>query len=190
MILFKAAHRVILSTAILIAFCVTGLAQDAGQVLRVSVGFGTLKNTVTMSPEKKAEVDRLEALARAANAANKYGDALKHLYHAMALMRGNDWTPANALTSALTIKVDRVVLEPGKSVTIRLAQMYMLDEPLQGKLSGEIEIVRADQPTQVKASKPIGPIAPDFIGQPFSTEMTIPEVPDGTYRISIKLETP
>jgi len=142
-----------------------------------------------MTPEKTAEVDRLEALARAANAASRYGDALKHLYHAMALMRGTGWTPANALTSALTIKLDRVVLEPGNSVTVRLAQMYTLDEPLQGKLSGAIQIVSADQPTQVKASKPIGPIAPDFIVQPFSTEMTIPDLADGNYRISIKLET-
>ena len=187
--IFKAAKRLILSTAILLACCANGLAQDAGQVLRVSVGFGTLKNTVTMTPEKKAEVDRLEGLARAANAASRYGDALKHLYHAMALMRGNDWTPANALTSALTIKLDKVVLEPGKSVTIRLTQMYALDEPLQGKLSGAIQIVRLDQPTQVKASKPIGPIAPDFNTQPFTAEMTIPEIADGNYRISIKLET-
>ena len=86
--IFKAAKRLILSTAILLACCANGLAQDAGQVLRVSVGFGTLKNTVAMTPEKKAEVDRLEGLARAANAASKYGDALKHMYHAMALMRG------------------------------------------------------------------------------------------------------
>ena len=81
------------------------------------------------------------------------------------------------------------MLEPGKSVTIRLTQMYALDEPLQGKLSGAIQIVSADQPTQVKASKPIGPIAPDFIAQPFTAEMTIPEIADGNYRISIKLET-
>src|SRR6185503_10377631 len=184
-----ATQRFILLTAILIACCANGVAQDAGQVLRVSVGFGTLKNTVTMTPEKKAEVDRLEALARAANAASKYGDALKHLYHAMALMRGTNWSPASALTSALTIKVDRVVLEPGKSVTIRLVQMYTLDEPLQGKLTGAIQIVSAGQPTQVKASKPIGPIAADFSAQPLITEMTIPELPDGNYRISIKLET-
>lgn len=188
--ILKAPKRLILSTAILLACCANGLAQDAGQVLRVSVGFGTLKNTVTMTPEKKAEVDRLEALARAANAASKYGDALKHLYHAMALMRGNDWTPANALTSALTLKLSSVVLEPGKSVTIRLTQMYALDEPLQGKLNGAIQIVSADQPNQVKASKPIGPIDPDFISQPFTTEMTIPEIADGNYRISIRLETP
>src|SRR6185295_15082102 len=34
-----------------------------------------------------------------------------------------------------------------------------------------------------------GPIAADFSAQPFITEMTIPELPDGNYRISIKLET-
>jgi len=185
--IFRAAQRLILWIAVLVACCATILAQDAGQVLRVSVGFGTLKNTVTMTAEKKAEVERLEGLARAANTEGKYGDALKHLYHAMALMRGTDWTPATSLTSALTVKLDRMVLEPGKSVTVRLGQMYKLDEALPGKLSGSIQLVSTDQAAQVKASKPIGPIDPEFNATPFSTEMPIPQIEDGNYRISIKL---
>ncbi|HSB07947.1 MAG TPA: prolyl oligopeptidase family serine peptidase [Blastocatellia bacterium] len=188
MSIFRAAQRLILSIAVLVACCASAFAQDAGQVLRVSVGYGTLKNTVSMTPEKKADVERLEALARTANSQGKYGDALKHLYHAMALMRGTEWTSSNALSSALTVKLDRMVLEPGESVKVRLGQIYALDEPLQGKLSGAIQLVSADQSQQVKASKPIGPIDADFIAQPFTAEMTLPEVEDGNYRISVRLE--
>src|SRR6185295_16966547 len=104
------------SLIVLLACAALGQAQDAGQVLRVSVGYTTLKNSVTLSAEKNAEVERIYELAKAANAAGKYGDALKHMYHAMAIMRGNQWTPARALSSALTMKFDRAMLEPGQTV--------------------------------------------------------------------------
>src|ERR1044072_4416396 len=112
--IFKATRRLIYSITVLIACAILAVAQDAGQVLRVSVGYGTLKNTVEMTAEKRAEVDRLGDLAKEANAAGKYGEALKHLYHAMALMQGTEWTPSRALSSALTIKLDRTMLEPGQ----------------------------------------------------------------------------
>ncbi len=73
---------------ILAAAAVSVRAQDAAQVLRVSVGYNTLKNSTALSPEKRAEVDRLGKLAQEATAARKYGEALKHYYHAITLMRG------------------------------------------------------------------------------------------------------
>jgi hypothetical protein len=115
MMISKVARRFFLSAAFVIACCAVTLAQDSGQVLRVSVGYGTMKNTpavmAKLTPEARAEVDRLGEMARAANGEGKYGDALKHLYHAMALMRGTAWTPARALGSALTVKLDRAMLE-------------------------------------------------------------------------------
>ena len=59
----KFARRFIFSAALGIACCAAGLAQDSGQVLRVSVGYGTMKNTpaimAKLTPETRAEVDRL-----------------------------------------------------------------------------------------------------------------------------------
>lgn len=88
--------RSALSVAMLIVCLGPARAQDAAQVLRVSVGYGTMKNTPTimarLTPETRAEVERLEKLARTANTEGKYGDALKHMYHAMSLLRGTEWT--------------------------------------------------------------------------------------------------
>ena len=104
----KTITRLVLSVAVALACSALVLAQDSGQVLRVSVGYGTMRNTPSLmnklTPEARKEVDRLAALARTANGEGKYGDALKHLYHAMALMRGAEWTPARALASALTVE--------------------------------------------------------------------------------------
>ena len=75
------------------------VAQDAGLVLRTSVGYRTMKNSVTMSDETRKLVEDLEAKARVANNDKKYGEALKHMTHGMYLMRNRKWTPAVALTA-------------------------------------------------------------------------------------------
>ncbi|HKG98015.1 MAG TPA: hypothetical protein VKA97_09390, partial [Pyrinomonadaceae bacterium] len=165
------------------AFCAIVLcatvtrAQDAGQVLRVSVGFGTLKNTNKdkMPPEKLAEVERLEGLARKANAEGKYGDALKHMYHGMAVMRGMDWTPERALASALTLKLDHIMLEPGQPVEVKMGQIYALDEKLKVKLDGTIALLKMTGDQPVKELKAISNIEPDFITQPFAAQITVPD---------------
>jgi len=148
MMISKFARRLVFSAALLIACCAAGLAQDSGQVLRVSVGYGTMRNTPSvmarLTPEARAEVDRLAAMARAANGEGKYGDALKHLYHAMALMRGAEWTPARALGSAITVKLDRAMLDPGDKLVIRISQMYALDEKVS-RLLASFEAFELDQ---------------------------------------------
>src|SRR5689334_9082544 len=68
-------------------------AQDASQVLQLSVGFRTLKNRTQMSDEKRQEVEALEARARKANEGKQYGEAIKHMQHGIALMRNQPWTP-------------------------------------------------------------------------------------------------
>src|SRR5207244_1579481 len=75
-------------------------AQDAGQVLQLSVSFRTLKNRMQMSDEKRQQVEALEAKARKANEEKQYGEAVKHMQHGIAMMRNQPWTPLTALTTA------------------------------------------------------------------------------------------
>jgi len=186
--ILRAMRRFVYSITVLIACAVMAVAQDAGQVLRVSVGYGTLKNTVQMTPEKRAEVDNLGKLATEANAAGKYGDALKHLYHAIALMRGTEWTPARALSSALTVKLDRAMLEPGQAVDVRLGQIYSLDEKVEGKLAGSVVLMKMSGEERVAELKTLDAVEPDFIAHPFTASIVVPEVESGNYRVMLKLQ--
>jgi predicted esterase len=186
--ILRATRHFVYSITVLIACAAIALAQDAGQVLRVSVGYGTLKNSVVMTAEKRAEVDRLGKLATEANAAGKYGEALKHLYHAMALMRGTEWTPARSLASALTVKLARVMLEPGQAVDVRLGQIYSLDEKLEGKLSGSIVLMKMNGEDRVAELKTLDGVEPDFIAHPFTVPVVVPEVEAGNYRVMLKLQ--
>jgi predicted esterase len=194
MMISNVARRFAISAALVIACSVSVFAQDSGQVLRVSVGYGTMKNTPSvmskLTPEAKAEVDRLGEMARAANGEGKYGDALKHLYHAMALMRGAEWTPARALGSALTIKLDRAMLDPGDKVAIRIGQMYALDEKLSATLSGSISLLKLRGDETLKDLKTLSALDPDFIAHPVSNDVVIPDVEAGNYRIAVRIEAP
>jgi predicted esterase len=184
--------RSALVIAILIAFLAPAVGQDAAQVLRVSVGYGTMKNTpavmAKLTPEARAEVDKLEALARAANTDGKYGDALKHLYHAMALMRGAEWTPARALGTALTVKLERQMLDPGETVSLKVGQLFSLDEKPAGKLAGSINLLRMKGDDVVKELKSIDAIDSDLMAHPFSSEVAVPEVETGNYRVAVQLK--
>jgi predicted esterase len=182
--------RVALSVASLIICLVPALAQDAAQVLRVSVGYGTMKNTLLarLAPETRAEVDRLEKLARAANAERKYGDALKHMYHAMALMRGTEWTPLLAFGSAVTVKLDRLMLDPGDSVAVKIGQIFSLDEKPSGRLAVSISLLKMRGDEVVRELKTVEGLDPDFIASPFSTQVSMPEVETGNYRVAVHLK--
>src|SRR6185295_10060433 len=172
----RATRRLILSIGLTIVCAGLVLAQDAGQVLRVSVGFNTLKNTnqATMSAETRAEVDRLSRLAQEANAAGKYGDALKHLYHGMAVMRGQPWTPARAFGSALTVKLERAVIEPSQTLGVDLSQLFSLDEKLDGKLGGTISLLKLQGDDPIKVLKTLDPFDQDLILHPSKVQVSVP----------------
>jgi predicted esterase len=168
------------------AIATAAFAQDAGQVLRLSVGFRTMKNSVQMSDEKRKQVEELEAKARAATGNQKYGEAFKYYSQAMAMMRDQPWTPSRAMSTALQVKLDRAVFDPGDTARITLSQIFSLDEPLAGKLSGSIALKDAKQET-AKELKSLNDVGPDFT-KPLSIEATIPDLADGNYQLVLTLK--
>jgi predicted esterase len=163
-------------------------AQDAGQVLRVSVGFNTVKNSTELTPEKRAEVDRLGKMAQAAAAEKRFGDALKHYYQGIALMYDQQWTPSRAMASALTLKLDRAVLEPNQTASIRLGQLFALDQKPEGKLSGTVALLKSSSSTPVSVLKTLDGLEPDFMTNAAVIEIRAPEIEDGNYKLEVKLK--
>jgi predicted esterase len=181
-----------LALAFLSLFLCTSLAfgQDEGQVLRLSVGFRTLKNSATLDDTQRQEVARLEASARTETSDKKYGEALRSYYHAMAVIRKQPWTPARALSSALQFKADKVVLEPGSLLKLQLSQSFQLEEPLASPLSGSLTLdkLSKEKPEIIKELKPLSGIGADFSSRPVTIEAAVPEVPDGRYGVSLSLQ--
>jgi predicted esterase len=188
----KAMRRLLGLLVILLTFAGLAAAQDAAQVLRVSVGFNSLKNTLVaenkLSGDRLAEIDRLAEQARQANAADRFGEALKHMYHGIALMRGQAWTPERALAAALTLKVDRAMLEPGEPFTVHVGQIYALDEKLAGKITGTLALMRMQGDERLKEWNTMEDVAADFAAQPVEAKILAPEVEAGNYRLSLKVQ--
>src|SRR5215213_2600676 len=187
--IFRLIRGLAISICLLIACAVAVAAQDAGQVLRLSVGYNSLYNTLKDSPKKDeamlAKVESLGKAAREARQAGKHGEALKHYYHAIALMRGTEWTPERALATALTLKPERAMLEPDQTVSVRVGQLFQLDEKPQGKLAVSLALLRArgDEPVAVLK------LLDSFdLGAPLVADVTIPSVENGTYRLAIILK--
>ncbi len=178
-------RRSLFALLTLALLALTVAAQDSGQVLRLSVGYNTLKNSTALSDEKRAEIERLEKLAFEANTARRYGDAIKYLTQAMAVIRGQQWTPGRALTAALTVKLSRAMVEPAETVSLQIGQMFALDEKIPSKLSATIELRKGNEP--VKTLKSVAAISPDFIASPTRIEVSIPDVEAGNYRLALTL---
>ncbi len=185
------ALRFIVTVVALFAFALLpALAQDSSQVLRLSVGFNTLKNSVPMNEEKKKQIADLEAKAQKANAEKRYGDAMRYLTHGITLMRGMSWTPVRALTAATQVKTDRVIADPGDVVKLNVTQLFALEEPFAGQLHGTLTIAPAKNkdPQAAKELKQLGAIAGDFMAKPLEVEAKLPALDDGEYSIALLLK--
>ncbi len=178
--------------ALVLTCCAVGIAQDSGQVLRVFVGYTTMRNTPSvvskLSTEAQAKVDKLAEMARKANGEGKYGDALKHLYHAMSVMRGVEWTPMRALGSAVTVKVDKAVVDPGDKLSVKISQIYAVDDKVTSKLAGSLSLLKLRGDEVVKELKVIESLDADFIANPFSIDVVVPDVDAGNYRLAVRFQ--
>lgn len=171
-------------------------AQDASQVLRESVRFRTVKNTAQMDDATRQTVAELEKKAQAANAAQKYGEALKHFAHGMALMRKQEWTPRRAFETALQVKPDKLIFDPGETARVKVSQTFALDEPLAGKLTLTLALaqartqpgstVSATPPPIVKELKILKEVAADF-SKELLLDAILPQAGDGNYQLLVTL---
>src|ERR1035438_1830253 len=110
-------------------------------------------NPDSMSPETRSAAEQLNQDALAALAAGDHAASAKHLNHALAVLRRQDWTPARARNAALTAELDRTVVGPGEPVKIHLGQSFALDEGLKGP----VKIVVSLQEATTAGSRPPPP---------------------------------
>jgi hypothetical protein len=181
---------------LLLFFTFSAFAQDASQVLRASVGFRTVKNTAQLDEATRQTVTELEKKAQAATAAQKYGEALKHFARGMTLMRKQEWTPRRAFETALQIKLDKLIFDPGDSARVKVSQMFALDEPLPGKLTLTLALSQARTqpgatvssmpPPVLKELKTLKDVTADF-SKELLLDAVLPQAGDGVYQLLLTL---
>ena len=111
-------------------------AQDAELVLRTMVGYNTMRATVPLTSAKKEEATSLGELAATAGRAGKFGDAMRHYHHGIAVMQGFPWwTPEIELAAGLQASVDDAIANPGQQLLLTLSSLYPATGPATAKVA-------------------------------------------------------
>ena len=171
--------------ALLVQAC---LAQDAGLALSTMVHATTVRNTSKLPKEKLATIDPLMLAGNKARVAGNNGEALKNYLHALAILQAKPWTPTQAWNAALTMKATHYILKPGERLHLSFGQMWEADEPQATRPSLEISLVPAPGMGSPEFLKTIGQVNLNSPKEPFATDVTIPDVADGNYRILATFE--
>lgn len=162
-------------------------AQDAPTVLRAFVGYNTVKASTRLTPELRTEVEALAKQAQVAGLAGRYGEALKHLAHGTALMRGEPWTPGAVLAGGLQFSVDHALPEPGQAVEARLRPVFSPDSLPEGDVQVSLRMMPTVGGNAI-ALATVPDVKAAALLQPWTRAVTIPEtVADGTYRLEVEV---
>lgn len=166
-------------------------AQDAGMVLRTSVTYRTQRNSLTLSDEQRQQADQLSLEATQDNRDGKYGEAMRAMYHGMAVMRGIPWTPAFELASSLQGQLNHALAAPGSIVIVTLSPLYK-SEGSRASLKATVVLAagNAGASEQTLASD----VALDPSALPFTARVKLPTDSSGDFLLEVRLraegETP
>jgi len=164
--------------------CFVLYAQDAGMVLRTSVGYRTQLASLPLSDEQHKQADQLGQDAQRAAAAGKFGDAMRDYYQGFAVMRNVPWTPAYELASSLQARLDHALLAPGSQAAVTLAPLYTSSGA--PKTTASVFLIpakkEAGEEKRLAASLAVDPGA-----LPVTTNITLPETPAGDYVLEVRL---
>jgi predicted esterase len=169
-------------------FAALTFAQDAGTVLGLMVSATTLRNTAKIEPPQLTEIDKLLAAARKESAAQEYAVSYRDYQHALTLLRGDEWTPVQEWMTAVTMKPDHSVVEPGQQISLRMSQSFPLAKPLTQKPIATAYLVPFFNAEPRVILKTFDHRSAEFDKEPFTFNVRIPGTPDGPYKVVIDFE--
>ena len=180
------------STLLLLLAALSTFGQTTQErLIRSFIELTRLKNTVEVKPEVRAEVARLEQDGFRASVGSDQAVALRNLLHAAALLRGQPWTPLQALGAGLTVTARPALLEPGRKFELAVGQAFPLEKQPEGKLRATVVFIalRGNAPEARPAAvvKTLVAPAPDWFATPWKIEAVAPDLPDGRYLAAVSL---
>ena len=154
-------------------------------VLRTSVSYRTQRNSLTLNDEQRQQADQLLREAEQSNRDGKYGDAIRSLYHGMAVMRSVPWTPSFEVAASLEARLDHALAAPGDTVTVTLSPLFQ-SAANNGKLSAAVALVapkdRNAAQQSLSANAPL-----DASALPASLKVKLPADASGNYTLEVRL---
>ena len=162
-------------------------AQDAGMVLRTSVGYNTQKASLPLTDQQRKEADRLGRDAQSAAQARKYGEAMRDYNQGVAVMRNIAWTPAYELAVSLQGRLDHAIAAPGKAVSVTLTPLYNDDREQGLKMTAAVALAPAKANGGEAVTLASG-VKLDPASLPFTTRISLPAGASGDFNLEVRLD--
>jgi len=192
-------RRVILLICSLALIPSLAAAQALTSLASLRVGYTTRKNTVKPQGELKAQIDALDQQIAEATRLGRTGELRRLFAKGTVLLSGRAWTDALDYAGSLVIRTDHIVADSGKTVPVRLEQIYLPTMALDHPLTAHVELRKRPAPPTAGAAAPPQPgelvkdlgsfdgVGRDLRESPFPFDLDVHDVPDGGYQLRINL---
>src|SRR5262245_44783908 len=172
-------------------------AQALTSLLSVRVGYNTRKATVKPTGELKAQIDEIDKQIAEATRLGNSAELRRLMAKGTTLLAGRPWTDVLDYTNSIVLRTDHIVADSTKAYPIRLEQIYRPSIELTRSLTAHV-IVR-QRPTPAQGGAPPAPgavvkdlgtfegVSRDLRESPYSFELDVRDVPDGTYQLNIEV---
>jgi poly(3-hydroxybutyrate) depolymerase len=144
-----------------------------------------LRGSSKVSPETKAQVDKLLAESSALFGAGRRGDACRPLAHALTLLNSRTWDSREEFGWSLALRTEKILADSSISVSGSLAQIYPAPYKPAGRL--HLKIALLSEKGDDKALRALGTIdltARDFVEKPLPLAVNLRRTSNGTYWLS------
>ena len=161
-------------------------AQNAATVRAAAHSFAAERGSPALTPAQRDEAATLRRQAGEDAQAGRFGEALRHYAHATAVVRNAGWTPAAELAASVELRLEHVLLEPGRPVTLALASLFPVAPSEGAKLTGTVLLAPTGTQSQpMRELAKAEAIEPARL--PFSAQVQIPETAPGNYDLAVHL---
>lgn len=168
-----------------------GQARDTVAIMRTR--YNTARNSARPQGELKQKLDAIDQQLTKAVRLGKTGEMRRLYLQGIALASGREWTPENEFTSSLVLRTERVFVDPQKTVSFRLEQIYTpsleLSNPLSVRLTVERPAGRGanSQPAaKLKDGGMFTNVSRDLIDEPLRFDLDLWGLDNG--RVAIRAE--
>src|SRR6266508_692871 len=191
----KARALLVVSLCVLVP--AAAWSQALTSLASVRVGYTTRKNTVKPQGELKAQIDALDAEIADAARLGRNGEVRRLYAKGITLLNGRAWTDALDYSTSLVLRTDRVVADSSRPYSVRLEQIYMPSISLERPLTAKVGLYKRPAPTApgtppappeiVKELGTFEGVGRDLRESPFSFDLDVHDVPDGTYSLVVNI---
>jgi dienelactone hydrolase len=190
------AHRVVAIAAVIgLLAPAAAFPQALTNLSSLRVGYNTRKATVRPEGELKTQIDAVDRDIAEATRLGRTGEIRRLLAKGTTLLAGRPWTDAVDFANSLVIRADKVIVDSLKPYSVRLEQIYSPSIQLERSLKAHADLRQRPAPAAGGGAPPAPAIVKDLgtadgMGRdlrdsPFSMDLNLQGVPDGTYQLVI-----